>query len=83
MKAECEDFLQVAISYLPLSHTFEQMSHWCIFMLGASTAYYSGNIQQLNDDLMDVKPTIFPVVPRLLNRFYDLIQVSSEAHERF
>uniref|UniRef100_A0A9J2P5Q8 Long-chain-fatty-acid--CoA ligase n=1 Tax=Ascaris lumbricoides TaxID=6252 RepID=A0A9J2P5Q8_ASCLU len=66
---------EVAISYLPLSHTFEQMSHWCIFMLGASTAYYSGNIQQLNDDLMDVKPTIFPVVPRLLNRFYDLIQV--------
>uniref|UniRef100_A0A915AGU2 Long-chain-fatty-acid--CoA ligase n=1 Tax=Parascaris univalens TaxID=6257 RepID=A0A915AGU2_PARUN len=66
---------EVAISYLPLSHTFEQLSHWCTFMLGASTAYYSGSIQQLNNDLMDVKPTIFPVVPRLLNRFYDLIQV--------
>ncbi|VDM23836.1 unnamed protein product, partial [Toxocara canis] len=65
---------EVLISYLPLSHMFEQMCHWCAFVMGASTAYYSGHVQTLTDDLKDLQPTIFPVVPRLLNRFYDLIQ---------
>ncbi|VDK18076.1 unnamed protein product [Anisakis simplex] len=63
------------ISYLPLSHMFEQMCHWFTFLVGGSTSYYSGNIQLLTEDLADIQPNLLPVVPRLLNRFYDLIQV--------
>jgi long-chain acyl-CoA synthetase len=52
----------------------EQVCHWCVLMLGGSIGYYSGDIQTLNDDLKALKPTIMPVVPRLLNRFYDVVQ---------
>ncbi|CAJ0941491.1 unnamed protein product, partial [Mesorhabditis belari] len=64
------------ISYLPLSHMFEQVCHWAMMQTGARIGYFRGNINQLNDDLQALHPTIFPVVPRLLNRFYDAIQAN-------
>ncbi|KAK6019432.1 hypothetical protein OSTOST_14932 [Ostertagia ostertagi] len=66
--------LQVVISYLPLSHMFEQVAHWANLTLGASIGYFSGSIPHLLDDINALRPTAFPVVPRLLNRFYDAIQ---------
>lgn len=65
-----------SISYLPLSHMFEQVVHWSILILGGAIGYYSGDIRTLMDDIKDLKPTIFPTVPRLLNRLYGIIQVS-------
>ncbi|CAJ0580921.1 unnamed protein product, partial [Mesorhabditis spiculigera] len=62
------------ISYLPLSHMFEQMCHWSMIQAGARIGYFRGNILGLNQDLQALRPTVFPVVPRLLNRFYDAIQ---------
>uniref|UniRef100_A0A673FR01 Arachidonate--CoA ligase n=1 Tax=Sinocyclocheilus rhinocerous TaxID=307959 RepID=A0A673FR01_9TELE len=35
--------------------------------------YFQGDIRLLMDDLKTLKPTIFPVVPRLLNRMFDKI----------
>jgi long-chain acyl-CoA synthetase len=64
----------IIISYLPLSHMLEQVCHWCVLMFGGAVGYYSGDIAKLTDDLKALKPTIFPAVPRLLNRFNDLIQ---------
>ncbi|KAK5980894.1 Long chain fatty acyl CoA synthetase [Trichostrongylus colubriformis] len=64
----------VLISYLPLSHMMEQMSHWSNFIYGASIGYFSGSIPRLLDDINALRPTAFPVVPRLLNRFYDALQ---------
>ncbi|CAD5215922.1 unnamed protein product [Bursaphelenchus okinawaensis] len=71
---EMENSDQVAISYLPLSHMFEQVCHWCLFALGGSVGYFNGDVRRLNEDMKALKPTIFPTVPRLLNRFYGLIQ---------
>ncbi|KAE9550027.1 hypothetical protein FO519_006755 [Halicephalobus sp. NKZ332] len=65
---------QIIVSYLPLSHMFEQICHWCVLGFGSAVGYYSGDIATLMDDLKDLQPTIFPVVPRLLNRLYDSIQ---------
>ncbi|KAK0395254.1 hypothetical protein QR680_001186 [Steinernema hermaphroditum] len=62
------------ISYLPLSHMFEQMCHWASMSSGSSIGYFRGSVQGLTSDLKELKPTIFPVVPRLLNRMYDGIQ---------
>uniref|UniRef100_A0A8C5NR16 Arachidonate--CoA ligase n=1 Tax=Junco hyemalis TaxID=40217 RepID=A0A8C5NR16_JUNHY len=63
----CED---VHISYLPLAHMFERMvqvrSWWRI-------GFFQGDIRLLSDDMKALRPTIFPVVPRLLNRMYDKI----------
>ncbi|XP_013767833.1 long-chain-fatty-acid--CoA ligase 1-like isoform X2 [Pundamilia nyererei] len=40
---------------------------------GARIGYFQGDIRRLSDDMKVLKPTVFPVVPRLLNRMYDKI----------
>lgn len=42
-------------------------------MQGARIGYFQGDIRLLTDDLTTLKPTVFPVVPRLLNRMYDKV----------
>lgn len=66
----------VAISYLPYGHTFEQ----CIFIFsllrGFAHGYYSGDPLKLLEDLQMLKPTMFCTVPRILNKVYNKIQES-------
>uniref|UniRef100_A0A4X2KA81 Long-chain-fatty-acid--CoA ligase n=1 Tax=Vombatus ursinus TaxID=29139 RepID=A0A4X2KA81_VOMUR len=38
-----------------------------------SVGFFQGDIRLLSDDMKALHPTIFPVVPRLLNRMYDKI----------
>lgn len=40
---------------------------------GARIGFFQGDIRTLSDDLNTLKPTVFPVVPRLLNRMYDKV----------
>ncbi|NXT00181.1 ACSL1 ligase, partial [Jacana jacana] len=40
---------------------------------GARIGFFQGDIRLLMDDLKTLQPTIFPVVPRLLNRMFDKI----------
>uniref|UniRef100_A0AAX7U142 Arachidonate--CoA ligase n=1 Tax=Astatotilapia calliptera TaxID=8154 RepID=A0AAX7U142_ASTCA len=64
----------VSISYLPLAHMFERMIQVVsMFCYGARVGFYQGDISLLMDDIKTLKPTFFPVVPRLLNRIYDKI----------
>ncbi|KAL0979436.1 hypothetical protein UPYG_G00185030 [Umbra pygmaea] len=63
----------VSISYLPLAHMFERMIQVTMFCHGARVGFYQGDVSLLMDDIKTLKPTFFPVVPRLLNRIYDKI----------
>ncbi|KAM3612432.1 uncharacterized protein V6R79_008283 [Siganus canaliculatus] len=63
----------VHISYLPLAHMFERVVQGVILVHGARIGYFQGDIRSLPDDLNTLRPTVFPVVPRLLNRMYDRI----------
>uniref|UniRef100_A0A8B9RCM4 Arachidonate--CoA ligase n=1 Tax=Astyanax mexicanus TaxID=7994 RepID=A0A8B9RCM4_ASTMX len=47
-----------------------------MFCHGARVGFYQGDISLLMDDIKTLKPTFFPVVPRLLNRIYDKIMSS-------
>uniref|UniRef100_A0A673IXF7 Long-chain-fatty-acid--CoA ligase n=1 Tax=Sinocyclocheilus rhinocerous TaxID=307959 RepID=A0A673IXF7_9TELE len=49
-----------------------------ILMHGARIGYFQGDIRILMDDLTTLKPTVFPVVPRLLNRMLD--RIYGQAH---
>ena len=40
---------------------------------GAKVGFYQGNIKTLMDDIAALKPTVFPTVPRLLNRLHDKV----------
>jgi long-chain acyl-CoA synthetase len=41
--------------------------------------FFAGDVQKLTDDLALLKPTIFPSVPRLYNRFHDKIKAKFDA----
>uniref|UniRef100_A0A8C5CVT7 Arachidonate--CoA ligase n=1 Tax=Gadus morhua TaxID=8049 RepID=A0A8C5CVT7_GADMO len=65
--------LDVHMSYLPLAHMFERVVEGLLLVHGGRIGYFQGDIRLLMDDLATLKPTIFPVVPRLLNRMFDKI----------
>jgi len=66
------------ISYLPLAHVFEQAVCGTVLAHGAKIGFYQGDIKLLTDDMQALQPTIFPTVPRLLNRIYDTIQARAK-----
>uniref|UniRef100_A0A8C2KYL3 Long-chain-fatty-acid--CoA ligase n=1 Tax=Cyprinus carpio TaxID=7962 RepID=A0A8C2KYL3_CYPCA len=59
-------------------HSFSllQVSMFCH---GARVGFYQGDISLLMDDIKTLKPTFFPVVPRLLNRIYDKVSATHQA----
>ncbi|XP_006008492.1 long-chain-fatty-acid--CoA ligase 1a [Latimeria chalumnae] len=63
----------ILISFLPLAHMFERIVEAVILCHGARIGFFQGDIRLLMDDLKTLQPTIFPVVPRLLNRMFDRI----------
>uniref|UniRef100_A0A6I8SPM5 Long-chain-fatty-acid--CoA ligase n=1 Tax=Xenopus tropicalis TaxID=8364 RepID=A0A6I8SPM5_XENTR len=44
-----------------------------VYCHGGRIGFFQGDIRLLSDDMKTLRPTIFPVVPRLLNRMYDKI----------
>nr|XP_056705269.1 long-chain-fatty-acid--CoA ligase 5 [Euleptes europaea] len=67
-----------SVSYLPLAHMFERVVQTVMYSSGARVGFFQGDIRVLTDDMKALKPTIFPVVPRLLNRIYDKIQSGAQ-----
>jgi long-chain acyl-CoA synthetase len=64
----------VHLSYLPLQHAFEHVVIYMILFCGAHIRFYSGVVTDLPKDLARVKPTVLPIVPRLLNMFYSMLK---------
>uniref|UniRef100_A0A8C3K5H3 Long-chain-fatty-acid--CoA ligase n=1 Tax=Calidris pygmaea TaxID=425635 RepID=A0A8C3K5H3_9CHAR len=50
-----------------------------VYSCGAKVGFFQGDIKFLTDDMKTLKPTLFPVVPRLLNRIYDKIQSGAKS----
>lgn len=44
-----------------------------MYYFGARVGFFQGDISLLMDDIKTLKPTLFPVVPRILNRIYDKV----------
>ncbi|GFR46921.1 hypothetical protein Agub_g8568 [Astrephomene gubernaculifera] len=64
------------LSYLPLAHIYERINMVLLTYLGAAIGFYSGNVQELLDDVLALKPQIFCSVPRLWNRIYDRVMLT-------
>ncbi|XP_014813491.1 PREDICTED: long-chain-fatty-acid--CoA ligase 5 [Calidris pugnax] len=69
----------ITMSYLPLAHMFERVVQTVVYSCGAKVGFFQGDIRFLTDDMKTLKPTLFPVVPRLLNRIYDKIQSGAKS----
>jgi long-chain acyl-CoA synthetase len=63
----------VTISYLPYAHVYEQLFFVKSLCHGYATGYYSGDPLKLMEDILVLQPTLFPTVPRILNRIYSKI----------
>lgn len=44
-----------------------------IYSAGGQIGFFQGDVRKLMDDIKELQPTLFPCVPRLLNRFYDKV----------
>ncbi|XP_048758754.1 long-chain-fatty-acid--CoA ligase 5-like isoform X2 [Ostrea edulis] len=61
------------ISYLPLAHSYERLLESYCVLSGARIGFFQGDVKLLMDDIKELQPTLFPSVPRLLNRVYDKV----------
>ncbi|XP_069931112.1 long-chain-fatty-acid--CoA ligase 6 isoform X7 [Oryctolagus cuniculus] len=52
---------------------FLKVTESVVYCHGGRVGFFQGDIRLLSDDMKALCPTIFPVVPRLLNRMYDKI----------
>ncbi|XP_070802385.1 long-chain-fatty-acid--CoA ligase 5 [Pituophis catenifer annectens] len=77
-KTNSYDTSDVTISYLPLAHMFERVVQSILYSFGGRVGFFQGDIKLLVEDMKALKPTVFPVVPRLLNRIYDKIQTGTQ-----
>jgi long-chain acyl-CoA synthetase len=62
------------LSFLPLSHTLERTGGYYLPMMAGACVAYARSIQQLAEDLQQVRPSVMIAVPRVFERFYARIQ---------
>ncbi|KAJ3218786.1 Long-chain-fatty-acid--CoA ligase 1 [Dinochytrium kinnereticum] len=67
------------LSYLPLCHMFERVVFYALTWLGAEIGFYRGKTELLFDDVLELRPTLFPTVPRLLSRLFDKVTQGVES----
>lgn len=60
----------VYLSYLPLAHIFDRVMEELFIFNGASIGYWRGDVKLLIEDIVELKPSIFCAVPRVLDRIY-------------
>jgi long-chain acyl-CoA synthetase len=58
--------------FLPLAHAFALLVQFAATDLGAPIAYWEKDPQKIIPNLMEVKPTYFPSVPRIFEKIYTL-----------
>ena len=67
-----EEGVSVALSFLPICHIFERVILY-IYQYYSVSIYFAESIEKVADNIKEVQPTVFSVVPRLLEKVYDKI----------
>jgi long-chain acyl-CoA synthetase len=63
---------EVTYLYLPLAHSFALLIQLAAFDLGSTLVYFGGDTKQIVPELIEVKPTYLPSVPRIFEKAYTL-----------
>jgi long-chain acyl-CoA synthetase len=70
---------EVTYLYLPLAHSFALLIQLAAFDLGSTLAYFGGDTKAIVPELLEVKPTYLPSVPRVFEKIYTLAHGAIEA----
>jgi long-chain acyl-CoA synthetase len=70
---------EVVYLYLPLAHSFALLVQLASFELGSTIAYFGGDTKQIVGELIEVKPTYLPSVPRVFEKIYTLANAALQA----
>src|SRR5215217_1940542 len=65
---------EVLYIFLPLAHALSRMTQMATLDVGATLAFWRGDKDKALDDLKEIKPTIFPSVPRIFEKIYEQAQ---------
>jgi long-chain acyl-CoA synthetase len=69
----------IALSYLPLCHSFERMAGYYTALACGATVAYAENIDTIRDNLVEIQPTFMTTVPRLFERIYNRLMKQIDA----
>jgi long-chain acyl-CoA synthetase len=70
---------EVTYLYLPLAHSYALLIQLAAFYVGSTLAYYGGDTRQIVAELLEVKPTYLPSVPRIFEKIYTIAHGAIEA----
>jgi long-chain acyl-CoA synthetase len=70
---------EVTYLYLPLAHSFALLIQLAAFDLGSTLIYFGGDTKKIVAELMEVKPTYLPSVPRIFEKAYTLAHGAIES----
>lgn len=61
------------LSFLPLSHTFERTVGYYVAMMAGAAVAHARSVNQLAEDLVELKPSVLIAVPRIFERVHTRI----------
>jgi long-chain acyl-CoA synthetase len=67
--------------FLPLAHAFALLVQFAATDLGAPIAYWEKDPQKIVPNLMEVRPTYFPSVPRIFEKIYTMATTAAPDRE--
>jgi long-chain acyl-CoA synthetase len=70
---------EVIYLFLPLAHAYALLIQLASFDMGTTLAYFGGDTKQIVGELIEVKPTYLPSVPRIFEKVYTLAHGAIEA----
>jgi long-chain acyl-CoA synthetase len=72
---------EVIYLFLPLAHAFALLIQFVAFDIGSAIAYWEKDPQKIIPNLMEVRPTYFPSVPRIFEKIYTLANTVGDPAE--
>jgi long-chain acyl-CoA synthetase len=64
--------------FLPLAHSFALLIQLLVLDVGSELAYFGGDTKAIIGELVEVKPTVLPSVPRIFEKLYTLATAAVE-----
>ncbi len=69
----------IALSFLPLSHSFERLAGYYALVAGGGTIAYAESIDKVPDNIREIRPTVMCSVPRLYEKMHARVLATIEA----